>query len=124
MKASWWMLAASIAIASPVGSYAADSTRSSAIGGSGRDACSAWVKDRSARSESAKQATQRRIEWVSGFFSAVNVFIDPSGNLHGSIDDLNGMLGWVDNYCRGHPSDPLFAVAADLFFDLRNHPRK
>ena len=124
MKSSGLALAAFVLLASPV-TARDDTMRSVAIGGAGRDACSAWIADRDAASasESAQRASQARIEWISGYFSAVNQFYESSGNLHGSIDDLNGMLGWIDSYCRKHPGDPLFVAATDLVFDLRNHPR-
>ena len=99
-------------------------THSVVIGGTGREPCSSWTKDRSGNSEQAKEGTARRQEWILGFFSAVNLFYDPSGNLHGGIDDQEGMLAAVDNHCRSHPDDPLFAAAADLVLDLKNHPRK
>jgi hypothetical protein len=101
----------------------ADSVRSVAIGGAGRDACSAWVSDRGSTSTSAQVANQGRIEWISGFLSGVNVFADRSGNLKGGIDDPDGVLGWIDKYCRTHPTDPLWAAASALVLDLRNHPR-
>ena len=34
------------------------------------------------------------------------------------------MLGWIDAHCKANPNDLLFATATDLFFDLKNHPRK
>ncbi|HJW40697.1 MAG TPA: hypothetical protein VJ476_05625 [Rhizomicrobium sp.] len=123
MKLSWWIFAALIAVACPLNANADDTTHSVAIGGAGSDKCASWTEDRGASSGPAKQASERRTEWISGFFSAVNFFAEPNGSLHGGIDDRDGMLGWIDNYCREHPSDPLFVAAADLVFDLRNHPR-
>jgi hypothetical protein len=118
MKA-WWMLAALIVLACPAGAQ----TRMAAIGGAGRETCAAWTEDRGAASESARLANERRIEWISGFFSAVNVFADSSGSLHGGIDDRDGMLAWIDNFCREHPNDPLWGAAANLVLDLRNRSR-
>jgi hypothetical protein len=123
VKPSWRIFVALVLLASPAMAQD-DGLRSAAIGGAGTDACSAWTADRDATSESARQASQRRIEWVSGFFSAVNLFTERSGSLHGSIDDRDGMLAWIDDYCRKNPKDPLFAVSANLVFELRNHPRK
>lgn len=117
------MFAVLLAAASPVALYA-QSIHAVSIGGAGRDPCSAWTQDRSATTDAGRQASQARIEWVSGFFSAVNLFTQPSGSLHGGIDDRDGMISWLDSYCRDHPGAPLFAASADLFFDLKNHPRK
>jgi hypothetical protein len=101
-----------------------DSVRSVAIGGAGRDTCSAWVSDRGATSTSAQAAKQGRIEWIFGFLSGVNVFADRSGNLKGGVDDPDGVLGWIDQYCSAHPTDPLWAAAGALVLNLRSHPRQ
>jgi hypothetical protein len=103
----------------------ADPLRSVAIGGAGRDACSAWVLDRGATSSSAQAAaSQGRIEWISGFLSGVNVFADRSGNLKGGVNNPDGVLAWIDKYCGTHPTDPLWVAASALVLDLRNHPRE
>jgi hypothetical protein len=110
-------------LAASASAQMANSVRSVAVGGAGRDACSAWVADRGATSTAAQAATQGRIEWISGFLSGVNLFADRSGNLKGGVDDQNGALGWIDRYCRAHQTDPLWAAAGALVLDLRNHPR-
>jgi hypothetical protein len=120
MKLRWGMVGVLLVAAYPAGALG---DHVAAIGGAGNDTCAAWVQDRSAGSESARQASQRRLEWVSGFFSAINVFDEPSGSLHGGIDDRDGMVGWIDNYCRAHPNDPVWLAAADLVLDLRNKKR-
>jgi hypothetical protein len=108
------------------GSAQADdaTVHSVAIGGSGREPCSSWTKDRSGDSEQAKKGAEIRLEWILGFFSAVNLFDDPSGDLHGGIDDREGLIAGIDNQCRSHPDDPLFAAAANLVLELKNHPKK
>lgn len=101
-----------------------DSVRSVAISGAGGDRCAAWVSDRRGTSAAAQAASLGRIEWISGFLSGVNLFADPSGHLKGGVDDPDGVLGWIDNYCLAHPAAPLWAAAGALVLDLRNHPRK
>lgn len=123
MRSYGWLLATLI-MASSASGVGAQGARSVNIGDAGRDTCAAWSQDRDAASDTARQAKERRVEWVLGFFSAVNFFNNQDGNLHGGIDDQNGMLAWIDNYCGGHPKDPLFVAAVDLVFDLRNNPRK
>jgi hypothetical protein len=122
MKPSAWVFAALVVIV-PICAHADPSIHKVAVGGSGRDPCSAWTQDRSATTDPERQASQSRIDWVLGFFSAVNLFAESSGSLHGGIDDRDGMILWIDNYCRAHPTAPLFVAAGDLVFDLRNHPR-
>ena len=94
------------------------------IGGVGRDPCSAWVSGRGTTTPSAEAASQARIEWISGFLSAVNVFADRSGNLKGGVDDTDGVIRWIDKYCRAHPTDPLWTAAGALVLDLKNSPRE
>lgn len=113
-----WVLAVFLMAASAAGAPA-QSLQSVAIGGTGRDPCSAWTQDRAGTTDAARESSLRRIEWVSGYFSAVNFFTTTSGSLHGGIDDRDGMIGWIDNYCRDHPAEPLFAAATDLVFQLR-----
>lgn len=102
----------------------ADTERSVAVSGAGRDACSAWLSDRSSTSASAEAASQARIEWISGFLSGVNLFAESSGHLKGGVDDPDGVKKWIDNYCRAHPTDPLWVAVGDLVLDLRNHQRE
>ena len=109
------MVSASAQLAAPA--------RSVAIGGTGRDACSDWLSDRSGTSASAQLASRGRVEWISGFLSGVNLFADKSGHLKGGVDDPDGVLVWIDTYCRAHPTDPQWAAAAALVLDLRNNPR-
>jgi len=123
MKRLGLVLAAWIAIF-PICGRADPPTHRVAVGGSGQDSCSAWTQGRSATTDEARYASQSRIDWISGFFTAVNFFAEPSGSLHGGIDDRDGMIAWIDNYCRANPADPLFVAATDLVFDLRNNPRK
>jgi len=123
MKSLYLALAAAMAIACPHNANAQSAGRAVAVGGAGRDTCSAWSADRGATSDSSKMANERRAEWALGFFSAVNLFLVPSGNLKGGIDDQEGMLRGIDKYCETHPGDPLWTAGANLFLDLKNHPR-
>ena len=123
MRSSLFLLAVTAMLAGPV--RADDgTTHSVVVGGTGSEPCSSWMKDRSGDSEQTKKDAERRLQWVLGFFSAVNLFDDPSGNLHGGIDDREGMLAGIDNHCRSHPDDPLFVAAVDMVLDLKNHPKK
>jgi hypothetical protein len=115
------ILLATTVMALPVDAYA-QTTHAVAIGGAGRDSCANWIKDREDTSQASKLANQQRIEWVSGFFSAVNLFTEASGNLTGGIDDLNGMLNGIDTHCRAAPNKPLWAAAGDLVLELKNKP--
>jgi hypothetical protein len=65
--------------------------------GAGASSCGTWTADRSAKTANDD------VQWVLGFLSAYNTFgPDPSHNISHSTD-VNGVLGWIDNYCREHP---------------------
>jgi hypothetical protein len=124
----------SIVIGFPLGTYAdpepqsapksyPPETRSLAVSGAGTESCASWTQAREGTSDESKRDSQRRIEWVLGFLTAVNMFTERSGSLHGGIDDREGTFSWIDTRCRAKPNDPLFAAVAELVFDLRNHPR-
>jgi hypothetical protein len=68
MKPLWWALAAFIVIAFPVRASDDPSIHKVSIGGSGANPCSAWTQDRSGTTDAARQASQSRIDWISGFF--------------------------------------------------------
>jgi hypothetical protein len=119
-----FILALACVLMASASAQLADSVHKVAIGGAGRDTCSEWVTDRGATSGPSQAASQGRNEWVSGFLSGVNLFADRSGHLKGGVDDPKAALEWIDNYCRVHPNDPLWAAAGALVFDLRSHPRE
>jgi 2-methylcitrate dehydratase PrpD len=55
--------------------------------------------------------------WVQGFLTATNVFFTGSSDLsHGT--DSEGIMAWVDNYCKEHPLETLATAAVDLVFQL------
>ena len=99
-------------------------TYSVAISGAGIDKCAVWLSDRSATSDSSLAANKVRIAWLTGFLSGVNLFGERSGHLKGGVDDPNGTLGWIDNYCRANLGDQLWQAAGAFVLDLRNHPRE
>lgn len=119
-----FIMALSVLLTVWASSASADSIRSVSIGGVGRDPCSAWVLGRATTTPSAEAASQTRIEWISGFLSAVNVFADRSGNLKGGVDDPDGVIRWIDKYCGAHPTDPLWTAAGALVLDLKNSSRE
>lgn len=118
MKRLWRVVPVLLAIASPSNLHA-QPTHKVAIGGAGSDSCAVWTQGRNATTELGKQASEGRIQWLAGFLSAVNFFTEPTGSLHGGIDDHDGMIAAVDTYCQAHPGDPMFAAAATLVFQLK-----
>jgi hypothetical protein len=60
--------------------------------------------------------------WVLGFISGANA--DPS---HPDVllgSDLDGLIGWIDNYCRAHPLESIASAASGLIVELRSARRR
>jgi hypothetical protein len=53
--------------------------------------------------------------WAEGFISAYNELVWPRKDILASTD-VQGMLGWIDNYCTAHPEESL-STAMDTFIN-------
>lgn len=88
------------------------------IMGEGTSSCGTWTAARRDREAYRHEA------WVAGFISGVaNASITQSSRQ--AIDplrgvDINGVLGWIDNYCHAHPLD-LIENAAWAFINAHPH---
>src|ERR1022692_423848 len=74
--------------------------------GQGTQSCGTWTAARAA------QAAFTHEQWVLGYlsgvgFAVVDRGIDPLVNV-----DADGVWGWIDNYCQGHPLSPIVAAAS------------
>jgi hypothetical protein len=82
--------------------------------GQGMNSCGGWTQARQSRSASAGLSAQ----WVAGYLSGLNVestSLDPRDDpLLGT--DFDGLMAWIDNYCRSHPLESI-AIAADKLMD-------
>jgi hypothetical protein len=81
--------------------------------GSGGDSCGMWTAQ--------KAIPIRRVDdeaWIMGYFSAVNRFVSPNGDLTGGVDGM-GLVSWMDNYCATHPLDMIETGALKLYRELR-----
>jgi hypothetical protein len=95
---------------------AADNGNYTAMGW-GNGSCGSWTAAR--RTPQGMQARGNG-EWVLGFLSGAGAMglsqgYDP---LHGT--DPEGVLAWVDNYCRDHPLESI-AEAASAFIHAHPH---
>jgi hypothetical protein len=92
--------------------------------GRGLDSCGAWITHRrdvkvgapiTANSEIADEETN----WVVGFLSGVGFM--GRGNVN-PLDgmDAEGILAWIDNYCRAHPIERIVEAAGAFFYA---HPK-
>jgi hypothetical protein len=58
-------------------------------------------------------------QWVAGYLSAANnvAFVnDKEDVLKGS--DFDGLMAWIDNYCRANPLDTVEKAAVQLLAEL------
>lgn len=79
------------------------------IFGLGLTSCGSWT---AAKTEGWHRDAY--ISWLAGFLSGINAAgVGRYGNaVQGT--DMNGLIGWVDNYCAAHPLDNVSAAAENL----------
>jgi hypothetical protein len=56
--------------------------------------------------------------WLQGFFTAVNIFAQPDGNVTKGTKP-HQWINWVFSYCRAQPSKNLWEAAVELLDALR-----
>ena len=78
------------------------------------DSCATWTQDRS-KPGFHNQASEG---WVLGFVSGLNAFGPNSGNVAPGTN-ASGLLGWVDNYCKANPLDPVTSAGFKLVQELK-----
>jgi hypothetical protein len=82
--------------------------------GAGSKPCSRWTEARSTAAGLPQYAG-----WVLGFVSAGNVYaLKASAKMPGS-EYPEGLLLWMDMYCRDHPETPIYRAAISLVNQLR-----
>jgi hypothetical protein len=84
--------------------------------GAGAASCGTWTKYRS--DPQAHFVASVEVNWVLGFLSGIGYARAGADPLRGM--DPAGVSGWIDNYCRAHPIDPIH-LAAVAFSEA--HPR-
>lgn len=60
--------------------------------------------------------------WVLGYLSAYDRYVDPSGNVGADVDN-DSVAAWVDTYCSAHPLDNLATAAEHLIEALKTRNR-
>ena len=86
--------------------------------GIGNKSCGSWVSDR--KSKSGVDLID--VAWALGFLSAYNQF-GPEPDDVTAQTDVNGIAGWIDNYCTDHPLDTVSLATQALINEL-NKRRK
>ena len=60
-------------------------------------------------------------QWVAGYLSGLNMKSDFDG-VAGT--DFNGLMAWIDNYCRSHPLEPVATAAFRLMDELQSRAQR
>jgi hypothetical protein len=80
------------------------------------DSCGAWLE---ARRKSSTQAGFQS-QWVAGYLSGTNA--ESNGPDFLVETDFDGLMAWIDNYCRSHPLEKVGIAAVNLLEYLRSRP--
>ena len=74
----------------------------------------------------ARQTKSRKAglsaQWVAGYLSGSNVEADQPDVLVGT--DFDGLMAWIDNYCRANPLDLVGTAALKLFDELKSRAQR
>ena len=96
------------------------SAQSRIIFGEAGTSCGTWTQARQTKSRKAGLSAQ----WVAGYLSGSNVQADDNypDALVGT--DFDGLMAWVDNYCRANPLDLVGTAALKLFDELQSRAQR
>lgn len=109
-----FLLATSLAVVLAGSAAALDQGNYQAIG-LGTSSCGAWIAMRQNRQAFGFE------QWILGYLSGAGFMGGPNGTIPLDGVDAQGVLGWVDNYCRAHP---LVAVAQAGAAFIAEHPHQ
>ena len=88
-----------------------------ALGQGVATSCGTWTQARQARTVQAGLAAQ----WVAGWLSGRNNEDGTTDFLVGT--DFDGLMAWIDNYCRSNPLDTVGTAALRLTTELLSRAR-
>lgn len=108
MKKSLFVLSLALLLSGIVAANAQETT----IIGSGQRSCGAW-----AQSEKNSVDYVEQEEWLWGYVSAYNSFVDARHNVSRGGDGY-GMAVWMDNYCKNHPLEFVANAADQLIAEM------
>lgn len=90
---------------------AADKSGSYVTWGLGTDSCGTYTTARRDQSDLMYRV------WLGGYLTATNIDTPDTVDIGGSTD-LNGLLGWLDNYCQTNPTSSFGNAAEALVIFL------
>lgn len=82
--------------------------------GNGTLSCGAFMSARKQRSDGPF------LTWFAGFITATNVRVSGTYDIAGSTD-MDGLLAWLDNWCRANPTKGFSVAAENLVHFLYPH---
>jgi hypothetical protein len=102
--------------------------------GQGTVSCGAWTQERQANSHAGGLAAQWVAGYLSGMNEALNMGPDQAKALSATPNalafsdalegtDFDGLMAWMDNYCRADPLSKLYNAAYQLLRELRSRAR-
>lgn len=91
--------------------------------GAGAQSCGAWAQQRQATAAAgygdlAQLADISAKNWVTGYLTAYNEFVDARGDATHGVDQ-DGLYAWLDTYCAAHPLDDLAKATRELAHELQ-----
>jgi hypothetical protein len=78
------------------------------------DSCATWTTNRAGGGYHPQEFTG----WILGFVSGFNAFGPGNGDIAPSVR-AHGLLGWIDNYCKDNPLDPVTTAGFKLVAELK-----
>ena len=101
-----------VILAAATGQAAAQASEGRLTFGQGARSCGSFTR--------AQQGLA--MQWVAGYLSGSNQDPAEPEALRGT--DFDGMMGWIDNYCREHPLATIGEAAIALLAELRSKARR
>ena len=85
--------------------------------GAGVDSCGTWL------AEKGTMLGNLNNMWVLGFITAFNRYALVTDRNVALGTNADGMVAWIDNYCRAHPLDSIATTAENLTGELQARSR-
>jgi hypothetical protein len=84
--------------------------------GNGLKSCGTWTQKRQTNDDSVF------VSWVVGYLSGMNLDSTHPDALLGT--DFDGLMGWIDNYCRANPLQSIAIAGTVLMRQLQSRAAK
>lgn len=99
--------------------YASDKSGKYEVLGQGMQSCGAYVQSR--KGDHLKEVSF--MVWVAGFLTAYNMYTPDTYDVTANVD-LDGLMGWLENYCGANPLKNFSSAVDSLVSELRPKRRR